>query len=229
MDWLKPTEEVRRHQFLSFHLCNSSMALDNSKWKFSPRPSELTKTNTSRFRGNLLHSLRWWTYSIVNIATILVMIMIYHDLHCECKWFWLFKLSWLSYIHIMTNLSGWVTTSCNLNSSPFRRVPWRMGLMCLSKPSTMERSSVGWFKIKRICCFSQGIMEEFHRNVVVLGNYWSFMKSCRSLTKSQPDVAGKHQGNAAQVACYLCNCQELSGSWWITLVNCHVFSLHLFF
>ena len=63
---------------------------------------------------------------------------------------------------------------------------WRMGLMCLSKPSTMERSSGGgeqilhfigttfWVgsKLRKISCFFPGMIEEIHRNVCA----WQLLK-----------------------------------------------------
>ena len=143
MDWLKPTEEEKMSFWACMDCAIHPMALDNEKSGSFHSGLASSPRKYKQVRGQPPQQLRWWTYSIVNIAMILVMIMIYHDLHCECKWFWFFKLPWLSYINTIANLPGWVTTSCNLNPSPFRRVPWRMGLMCLSKPSTMERSSVG--------------------------------------------------------------------------------------
>lgn len=143
MDWLKPTEEGDMSFWASVCAIHPWHWIIQSGSFHSGLSSSPRKYKQVLGQPPPTTALMNVTYSIVDIAMILVMIMIYHDLHCECKWFWLFWLPWLSFFLTIANLPGWVTTSCNLNPSPFRRVPWRMGLMCLSKPSTMERSSVG--------------------------------------------------------------------------------------
>lgn len=156
MDWLKPTEEGDMSFWASVCAIHPWHWIIQSGSFHSGLSSSPRKYKQVLGQPPPTTALMNVTYSIVDIAMILVMIMIYHDLHCECKWFWLFWLPWLFFFLTIANLPGWVTTSCNLNSTPFRRVPLRgMGLMCLSKPSTME--AFQWAVENR--CALQGLID----------------------------------------------------------------------
>ena len=101
MHWFKSTEEVVELPFVRFiHGIGECKAVNvHGGLSSPPRKIQAGLGATSR---NSCVDERWIIFYIISlyiqIAMILVMIMIYHNLlHCLYKWFWLFKLSWLSY------------------------------------------------------------------------------------------------------------------------------------